>query len=223
MRDHALATVRPSALRLLSTGSLALVLAVAPLAPLRAATEPLPPTPPTIGHSVSQRVRPTFGSGFQREMRLLVAAIAADAPQRALATFFPEGPYVAMKTGRIPSPATDYLDRLIALFDLDVAAYHRAIYRGAVTRFLRVDANGALAAWVAPGACENSIGYWHLPGTRLVFRRAGRVISVGVDSLISWRGTWYVVHLGPNPRSSNVGTLDQFHVGAGVVGPAGGC
>ena len=85
------------------------------------------------------------------------------------------------------------------------------------------DADPGLARWIAPGECENSIGYWHLPGVRLVYRDAGTVRSFAVASLISWRGAWYVVHLGPNPRPSNVGTVDQPADGAGTPGPGGGC
>ena len=67
------------------------------------------------------------------------------------------------------------------------------------------------------------IGYWHVPGVRLVFQRGHQVVSVAVASLISWRGVWYVVHLGPNPRPANVGTVDNYRVGPGTPGPAGGC
>jgi hypothetical protein len=49
------------------------------------------------------------------------------------------------------------------------------------------------------------------------------VRSFGVASLISWRGLWYVVHLGPNPRPSDVGTVDQPAIGPGSPGPGGGC
>ena len=83
--------------------------------------------------------------------------------------------------------------------------------------------NPAQAAWIAPGSCENSIGYWHLPGVRLVYSSQHVVRSVAVASLISWHGVWYVVHLGPNPRPVNVGTVDAPGLGRGVAGPAGGC
>jgi hypothetical protein len=56
-----------------------------------------------------------------------------------------------------------------------------------------------------------------------VMHRAGTVVSVAVASLISWRGVWYVVHLGPNPRPLNVGTVDDFRRGPGTPGPGGGC
>ena len=125
-----------------------------------------------------------------------------------------------MKTGAIRDPAADYRTRLLALYDLDVAAYHRW---ASGSRLVRVTLNPSLAAWIPPGACENRIGYWHLPGVRLVVARRHRLWSVGVFSLISWRGVYYVVHLGPNPRVANVGTLDSPRLGAGSPGPGGGC
>ncbi len=134
--------------------------------------------------------------------------------------FFPRAAYLSMKTGQIPAPSADYAHRLIALYDRDLAAYHRWA-RGA--RLLRVEATASSAAWIAPGTCENRIGYWHLPGVRLVVAREHRVASVGVFSLISWAGRYYVVHLGPNPRPVNVGTLDAPQLGPGRPGPPGGC
>ena len=41
--------------------------------------------------------------------------------------------------------------------------------------------------------------------------------------MISWRGEWYVVHLGPNPRPTNTGTVDMPALGPGTPGSAGGC
>ncbi len=129
-----------------------------------------------------------------------------------------------MKTGRIANPVSDYKWRLVAFYDLDIAAYHAHLgAHPATAKLVAVRSNPALAAWIPAGACENSIGYWHLPGTRLVYTAGGRTYSVRVASLISWRGVWYVVHLGPNPRPVNAGTVDDPQVGPGTPGPAGGC
>jgi hypothetical protein len=153
-------------------------------------------------------------------MATLWRAIVTDDQTLARRVFFPEGAYVTMKTGAIPNPTSDYRNRLLAFYDLDIAAYHRWASAG---RLMRVEVAPANAAWIRPGACENRVGYWHLPGVRLVVARNHRVVSVGVFSLISWRGTYYVVHLGPNPRPTNVGTLDAARVGPGSPGRAGGC
>lgn len=136
--------------------------------------------------------------------------------------FFPRGPYVAMKAHRIPDPSSDYAHRLWALYQLDLAAYHRALAGAPVARLVAVRGVAADVAWIPPGACENGIGYWHLANVRLEFRRGETLWSIGVFSLISWDGRWYVVHLGPNPRPSPVGTLDQLTRGLGSAG-GGGC
>lgn len=167
--------------------------------------------------------RPAFATLFQHDMGVLASSIATRDASQATWLFFPEQPYLAMKTGQIPYPASDYRGRLMALYLLDLAAYHQALYAGATTTYLYARANPALATWIAPGSCENRIGYWHEPGVRLIFRRDGHIVSVSVDSLISWRGLWYVVHLGPNPRPRDVGTVDGWAKGVGTLGPAGGC
>jgi len=78
------------------------------------------------------------------------------------------------------------------------------------------------AAWVPPGYCYNSSGYWHINGARLVYERDGQERSIGIASLISWRGVWYVVHFGGVVRPA-VGLVDDPESGPGYPGPAGGC
>jgi hypothetical protein len=87
----------------------------------------------------------------------------------------------------------------------------------------RVVVPGRYAAWVYPGACHNKIGYWHVPGARVVYRVHGHERSFGIASLISWRGVWYVVHLGAVQRTGVTGIVDQPAAGPGVPGPPGGC
>jgi hypothetical protein len=166
---------------------------------------------------------PSFGAPFHAQMKQLFRAIKNDSAPIGATVFFPEAAYLSMKTGEIPNPAGDYVQRLIGFYDLDLAAYHEILFGGATTTLVHVDANARFAQWIAPGVCENKIGYWHVPGVRLVLRRGDRLVSVAVFSLISWRGLWYVVHLGPNPRPVDIGTVDAFQNGAGTPGPAGGC
>jgi hypothetical protein len=56
-----------------------------------------------------------------------------------------------------------------------------------------------------------------------VYRAEGQLRSFGIASLISWRGEWYVIHLGTELRDSAVGIVDQPAEGEGVPGPPGGC
>jgi len=167
---------------------------------------------------------PPVGASLRRALEPLWDAIVANSAEQALPVFFPEPAYLRMKEGLLPDPAADYVDRLIGFYRVDIAAYHQAL--GALvesTKLLSVNGSAVDAEWIPPGACENLIGYWHLPGVRLVYAQDGVVRSFAVASLISWRGVWYVVHLGPNPRPVDIGTVDQPAVGAGTPGPPGGC
>ena len=168
--------------------------------------------PPTDSSSLTSRLTPMF------------QAIQGDNHALAMTVFFPESAYLQMKTGVLSNPAGDYQSRLVAFLDLDLAAYQQSLEPSPTSTTLQVvNANSSLAHWVAPGTCENKMGYWHLPNVRMVYTQAGVTKSFGIASLISWRGVWYVVHLGPNPRPSNVGTIDQPALGPGTPGPGGGC
>ena len=193
---------------------------------LAAVTMLIAPTSPVAAaprHPPAQTVEPPFGPDLTRRMAVLFHDIVGDSLASATRLFFPESAYVAMKTGRIAAPASDYQFRLIAFFRLDLAAYRTHVLASGPATFIGVNANPRDAQWIEPGWCENSIGYWYLPRVRLVYRNKGVIRSVAVASLISWHGVWYVVHLGPNPRPRNVGTVDLPALGRGVAGPAGGC
>ena len=173
--------------------------------------------------NVAPSVEPSFGPPLNMRMASLFHDLQLNSLALSERLFFPESAYVSMKRGQIPSPPSDYVNRLIGFLRLDLNAYHSFIFaRGRVT-YLGTNVNPSYATWVRPGWCENSIGYWHVPGVRLVYSVNGVVRSVAVASLISWRGIWYVVHLGPNPRPRDVGTVDAPRLGRGVAGPAGGC
>jgi len=201
---------------LVSTGVLSLALTTS-----IAGATPTTTTDPGLLPQTS--AEPSFGVSFQHQMHALWSDVSHNNVTRAHDLFFPRSAYVKMKTGLLAYPQSDYAQRLLAFFDLDIAAYHRFLFIGGAPRLVAVRVNRGDAAWIAPGHCENLIGYWHLPGVRLVYRHGAKVYSVGVASLISWRGVWYVVHLGPNPRPTNVGTIDSPSSGPGVPGPAGGC
>ena len=138
--------------------------------------------------------------------------------------FFPESAYLQMKTGAISAPASDYQNRLVALFTMDLGTYQQALGTPPASAVLTgVKVDPSVAHWVVPGTCANHIGYWHLPNIRLVYSNHGTTSSFGVFSLISWRGEWFVVHLGPVPRNSGAGLLDLPAAGPGTPGPGGGC
>jgi hypothetical protein len=57
----------------------------------------------------------------------------------------------------------------------------------------------------------------------MVYRLAGDLHSFGIASMISWRGVWYVIHLGSVVRAAAVGEVDDPSAGAGVSTPSSTC
>lgn len=167
--------------------------------------------------------RPTAnGPEFHAEMTDLWAGVVSGRPELALPAFFPLVAYEQVKA--IADPAADWRNRLVAEFDLDVAAAHDLLGRHARhAALLGVIVPEAQASWIDPGVCYNGVGYWHVAGARLVYRVGGQERSIGIASLISWRGRWYVVHLGAVLRTSSAGVVDQPAQGPGTPGPPGGC
>ena len=145
-------------------------------------------------------------------------AVSTGDPRYALPAFFPEKAYQQVKT--IYDPDVDWRGRLWGDFTLDVAAAHKLVKPGSV--LVKVVAPTEYAHWVPAGVCDNRVGYWEMPGARVVYREAGATHSFGIASMISWRGNWYVVHFGGVVRGA-YGLVDDPEPGAGVPGPPGGC
>jgi hypothetical protein len=178
------------------------------------------PVAPGAGALPQTRARPrTTSVAFRNAMDDLWLAVTTGNPRSGLPAFFPEAAYEQVKA--IPDPAADWQHRLWYDFGLDVRAAHRLTGPGA--RLVRVIMPTAYIVWVPPGACYNSVGYWHAPGARVVYRAHGQQRSFGIASLISWRGVWYVVHLGAVTRGAATGIVDAPAAGSGVPGPPGGC
>ena len=178
------------------------------------------PVAPGAGALPQTRALPSTNSAvFHDAMQDLWLAVTTGNARLALPAFFPRAAYQKLKA--IYDPGADWDDRLWYDFTLDLGAAHRAVDPDA--RLVRVIVAGYDAAWVDPGVCDNSIGYWHVSGARVVYRQHGQERSFGIASLISWRGVWYVVHFGAVLRSVVTGMVDDPEVGPGVAGPAGGC
>ncbi len=146
-------------------------------------------------------------------------AVTTGDPDYARPAFFPEKAYEQVKA--IADPESDWQDRLWYDFTLDLAAVHKLVGKNAT--LTKVVTPTQYAQWIPAGACYNSTGYWHLPGSRLVYREGGVTHSFGLASFISWRGDWYLIHLGALVRSGAYGIVDDPETGPGVPGPPGGC
>jgi hypothetical protein len=157
---------------------------------------------------------------FHAEMAALWSGVTQNSVQAALPAFFPEAAYVQVKG--IADPQGDFTSRLLGAYKLDLGAAHGLLGANPqAAQMLQVRVPQSYAHWVVPGTCYNTVGYYEVPNARVVYRQNGSVRSFGIASMISWRGVWYVVHLGsvlpPN------GVVDDPSSGAGVSAPSSTC
>ena len=171
--------------------------------------------PPDPGKLPQTMARPSGTSAaFRARAVALWHGIETDSTRAALPAFFPRAAYLQVKNE--PNPGADWLERLVAAYGEDITAAHNLIGRDAEFVALNVPSE---MEWVPPGSCYNGVGYWHTSG-RLVYRTHGVTRSIGVFSLISWRGEWYVIHFSSYEQP---GTVDDPEAGVGTNGVSGGC
>jgi hypothetical protein len=183
-------------------------------APSQASQPSAPPAPmstPSVdaGTLPQTKVMPTDTDPlFTAGVNALWQGIVDDNPQEALPFFFPKSAYLQVKALR--DPGADYQNRLIGFYDLDVHAAHRLLGADAKdAKLVGVSVPAKAAQWILPGVEENKLSYYRVYGSRLTYTVGGRTKSFGLFSLISWRGEWYVVHFGPNPRPKPIGVVYQ--------------
>lgn len=166
--------------------------------PLVTTTTAAPTTTTTVDPGTLPQTdeKPTgSGAAFDARMTTLAGAIIANDPNRALSTFFPLEAYKQIKA--IPDPASDWQNRLIGSFRTDIAKMHAQLGPNAGSaKFLGVRVPDT-AVWVTPGQEYNKGPYWRVFKAQMDFSVDGRTVSIPIESMISWRGQWYVVHLGP--------------------------
>lgn len=182
------------------------------------------PCPPRSVGTLAQtdRIPSATTRCFHAIVRALWRGVRSDSPRSALYAFFPLEAYERVKaTG---DPAGDYRDRLLADYDLDLHAAHTLLGSDPkAARLVRTIVPRGYVHWVPPGACYNRLGYYEVPNSRLVYKVGSDVRSFGIASLISWRGTWYVVHLGAVTRSGYDGIVDDPSDGTGTPAPSLTC
>ncbi len=136
------------------------------------------------------------GQVFNTNVNLLWNAIVSGDPQVAEPFFFPLAAYVQVKA--ISDPVHDYDTRLIYAYDMDLLAYHEQLLKQSGSpKLVGLSVPESSAAWILPGVEYNKGSYWRVYGSKLYYSVAGVIHFFPVFSLISWRGRWYVVHVGP--------------------------
>lgn len=155
-------------------------------------------------------------------MQDLWAAVLTDHSADGRAAFFPETAYAQVKS--IGDADADWKYRLYADYRLDIDAAHALLGPApASTHLIGVSVAAQYAHWVSPGACLNRVGYYEVPNSRMVYREDGQVRSFGIASMITWRGRWYVIHLGYVGKLSIGGRIDDPSTGPGVSVPSSTC
>ena len=155
-------------------------------------------------------------------MRALWEGVRRGSALGALYSFFPLPAYEQVKA--IGDPRADYNSRLLGEYALDIHAAHALLGSDAgAAQLVGTIVPQGYVHWVPPGACYNRLGYYEVPNSRVVYRVGQSVRSFGIASMISWRGTWYVVHLGAVTRSGSAGTVDDPSEGPGTPLPSLTC
>ena len=208
------------AARLSSAASTPRSVAARTSAPLLTAHAPAVPSPGTLPQTHA------YPSGkstqFKSLMASLWAGIVHDSLTSAVTAFFPKDAYIRLKA--IASASSDWTDRLLHDYGLDITAAHALLGGNAAhARLVAVNVPSSYGHWVQPGVCYNAIGYFEMPNARVVYRENGQIRSFGIASMISWRGVWYVVHLGAILRPSDLGTVDEPASGPGTSEYSGTC
>lgn len=181
---------------------------VATSAPVAVTTPAAPAssTPPSTTTATTTTVDPgtlpqtdekptATGAQFDAAAQGLWQAIVQDDPSLALPFFFPKSAYLQVKA--ISDPAGDYDHRLVANYEQDIHSLHAQLGDAASRAQLTgLSVPNDQAQWITPGVEYNKGSYWRVYGSTLTYTVDGQTHSFPVTSLISWRGQWYVVHLG---------------------------
>jgi hypothetical protein len=182
------------------------------------------PALPSPGTLPQTRALPSSTTAqFKSEMAALWAGVVHNSTSRAMPAFFPRAAYLKVKA---PHAGPDYKYRILHAFTLDIGAAHAVLGAGAShAQLVSVRVPQGFAHWVDAGACDNQIGYYEVPNARVVYKQNGQIHSFGIASMISWRGVWYVIHLGVVPPSGipSSGTVDSPSVGSGTSINSGTC
>ncbi len=159
---------------------------------------------------------------FQSQMAALWAGIANDSASDAMPAFVPEAAYLQLKT--IADASGDFANRLVRDYELDIAAANSLLGPDAAgATLIGVTVPSQNAHWISPGVCDNDVGYFEVANSRIVYQEDGQTRSIGIASLISWRGVWYVVHLGAILRNTDSGTVLDPETGPGSSPPSSTC
>jgi hypothetical protein len=156
----------------------------------------------------------TSDPSFTAKMEDLWNGVSGGTSQSTVPAFLPEAAYIQLKA--IGNAQADYTGRLVTEYEDDVIAAHALLRSSAsAASLISVNVDSGFSHWVPPGTCYNRVGYFEVPNSRIVYAADGQVSSFGIASMISWRGEWYIVHLGAVLPSGSGGEVDDPQSGPG--------
>ncbi len=144
-------------------------------------------------HSAAvDRPEPPPGVGTaEARARTVVDALRAGKPELANAFFFPAAEFGEVKAAKDPSAI---FRRLIGLYHGDLLALRKTLKDPEHVEFVSFRlANGR--NWIERFKEANKLPYWAVYGSTVMLRDAGRLVTVKVRVMISWKGQWVVTHL----------------------------
>lgn len=135
---------------------------------------------------------PSLATATEMTKRLLDAIVADDASAVA-ADFFPEAPFLALKS---IEKSDEYYKNLFKSFGADVHKEHERIKGLGKLSFDGLQKGEC--KWKDLDSEMNKIAYWSCYGSRFYAKtEAGKRVPFRLRAMINWGKTWYVTHLLP--------------------------
>ncbi|MBK6577885.1 MAG: hypothetical protein IPG17_17135 [Sandaracinaceae bacterium] len=132
--------------------------------------------------------RPGMGDVEERA-RVLLAAIVADDPARAMDFFMPREIFAAIKG--ISDPDGLHA-RIVRMYENDIHTLHGTVPADA--EFVRFEFSGR-RSWVVLREETNRLPYWAQRHNHIVYRSGGQEHRILVRTMIAWDERWYITHL----------------------------
>jgi len=152
-------------------------------------------TSTTVSLKQNMSKPPLHDPALDRRMASFFAGLRDYNNAEADKAFLPVPYYVVIKQGG--GNEADWNNRLITHYHQQLAelrARFRSVLPGAVYNGYRV--KSATAHSVRVGAEQNKAPYWQVYTTTMAFKdRSGQPHSFVINTMISFRGAWYVVHV----------------------------
>jgi hypothetical protein len=152
-----------------------------------------PTTTTTLGQTMAKP--PAHSAPLDARMRNFFTGLATNNNELAISAFLPQSAYVVIKSGS--NNAVDWKYRLI---DHDFIPQLKTLRHQfgadlATATYLGYHVNEAEAHICPVGREENKAPYWQAYMTTIDFTMKNVTRHLTVNTMISWRGGWFIVHV----------------------------